>query len=43
MMEHLAAFGTSLFFFLSFYIEPHESINLVVVDGFRTYQRNNVV
>jgi hypothetical protein len=41
-MEHLAEFGTSLFFFLSFYIEPQESINSVVVDGFRTHKQNNV-
>jgi hypothetical protein len=41
MMEHLAEFGPSHFF--SFYIEPEESINSVVVDGFRTYQPSNVV
>jgi len=42
MMEHLAEFGPSFFFF-SFYIEPEESINSVVVDGFRTYQPSDVV
>jgi hypothetical protein len=38
MLENLAEFGTS-----SPPVEPQESISLVVVDGFRTYQPNMVV
>jgi len=41
-MEHLAVLELVIFFF-SFYIEPQESINLVVVACFWTYQPNSVV